>query len=253
MDVDRATGASQRRRGRRLRAALRHEQQSFAIALAEAAQGTTRAQRATATRAPASLAKSLGAPGTGAARSGADRGFRASGADPRGGRPQDHRKVATCCCRASYRSAQDHSRGQHPAAHCAPRATTGGAAVGSANSCVSCRAHRWHSSSGWCWRYDYSWYGYGTGFNSASWSSFLGFSSRPCPRAGFNSAWWSRLRSFSLVRGQSSTALRQADFAVSLGFPLDRVQQRLVELIIVVKVPSGSRAHQPQERHLGRW
>ena len=35
MNVERVTGAAQRRRGRRLRAALRHERQSIAMALAE--------------------------------------------------------------------------------------------------------------------------------------------------------------------------------------------------------------------------
>ena len=52
-----------------------------------------------------------------AAHSGTDRGFRVLGVDPRcscaacggpvGGRPEDHRHVAACCCRAGDRSAQD--------------------------------------------------------------------------------------------------------------------------------------------------
>ena len=45
MDVERATGAAQRRRGRRLRAALRHEWQSIAMALAESQHHTSRGQK----------------------------------------------------------------------------------------------------------------------------------------------------------------------------------------------------------------
>ena len=45
MDVERATGAAQRRRGRRLRAALRHERQSIAMALAESQHHTSRGQK----------------------------------------------------------------------------------------------------------------------------------------------------------------------------------------------------------------
>ena len=44
MDVERAS-AAQRRRGRRLRAALRHERQSIAMALAESQHHTSRGQK----------------------------------------------------------------------------------------------------------------------------------------------------------------------------------------------------------------
>ena len=83
-----------------------------------------------------------------------------------------------------------------------------------------------------------------TGFNSALWNRFLIFSSRPCPRTGFNSVWCCSSSGSKLcarTEFNSASSSRILFPLVSLG---TGVQQRLVELIILVKALSQDRVHQ---------